>query len=177
MSGDEHKKNNFVIFDILMLRVFILISLLFNVSIAWSFQCSRDQSLSSLYEDSERIFLIYITETKLEESLVKRINESLPKDNIETEDIKLLSSGYRVIENFKGDIEYIPRLIDLLGIGTGYVGLVPGSYYLVMLPEREEDLFDGMRMVNICTVPFSHYRLEVKEFQDSLNIMRNLMKK
>ena len=95
-----------------------------------------------------------------------------PEVGVESEDVKLVSAGYRIIEEFKGPEKYQPRLIDLLGIGTGYVGLTPGQYYMVLLPKQDSDDFEGMRRVDLCSVILSHYRLKVEQFQSELNAVR-----
>ena len=118
------------------------------------------------------MFLVYVTETRLEESLQQELLAAHGHED--SESIKLISAGYRVVENFKGPIDYQPRLLDMLGIGTGYVGLTPGAYYLVFLIENETGEDPQMRAVNACSVPTSHYRLQTEGFTKSLEEVRAL---
>jgi len=156
------------------MRQFIFTLLLFVTSSAWSFQCPQDYSVEKAFNDAERGFLIYVTETKLEEVLLSEMIKKYEHMDASSEDIKLVSAGYRIVEEFKGTKSYQPRLIDMLGIGTGYVGLAPGQYYLILLPKRSTDDFKGMRRVDSCTAPLGHYRLDVQQFQDELNKIRTL---
>jgi len=117
--------------------------------------------------------LIYVVETRLEEALQRQIIEKQISDK---ESVKLVSAGYRVVEDFKGDKNYTPRLLDLLGIGTGYVGLTPGVYYLVFLAGVAPEEIKGFRSVDMCAIPISHYILNVPEFQGRLDEVRALSK-
>ena len=138
-----------------------------------AFQCPQDHSLETAFHEAERAFLIYVLEARLEEELTQELLEQHPEDEGE-EFIKLVSAGYRVVESYKGPEDYQPRLLELLGIGTGYVGLTPGIYYLVLLPTPEESEDPQLRRVDMCTVPISHYRLQVDELQDELDRVRSL---
>ena len=142
---------------------------------AWAFQCPPEYSIDKAFVEADRAFLAYVTDTKLEEELKKDLSKNYPEMDKDSEAVKLVSAGYRIVEEFKGAADYQPRLIDLLGIGTGYVGLTPGVYYLVLLPKGENNNeYKGMRVVNICSVPISHYRLKVPQFQEKLDEVRKL---
>ena len=138
----------------------------------YAFKCPANQTIEDLYDDAERVFLIYVTETKLEESLNDKYGGLDLRESIEQEAVKFISVSYKVIEDFKGDQDFQPTLLDMLGIGTGYVGLTPGVYYLVMLPVQEKSEVGDYRYVSLCDVPYSHYRLNVERFQDELEILR-----
>lgn len=144
---------------------------------AWAHQCPPGMTIASQYGKAERAFLAYVVETRLEEDVLKQLEAKSPGVGMGEEHVKLMSAGYRVIEEFKGDRTYQPRLVDLLGIGTGYVGLTPGVYYLVLLPPKSSDdaqLASTLRRVDACDVPLSHHRLAEKGFQDKLNELRSL---
>jgi hypothetical protein len=138
--------------------------------------CPPDLSLSKQFEGSKRAMLVYVLETRLEEELLRRMAAKHAEKDPDNEAVKLVSAGYRVVEDFKGERTYTPRLLDLLGIGTGYVGLTPGVYYLVFLGDVEENETTGMRTVDTCRVPLQHYRLNIPEFQKKLDEVRVLSK-
>ncbi len=110
-----------------LLRVFLLAVM--SASPSWSFSCEPEQTTEAAFAEAERVFLVYVTETRLEEDLLERMAAESDEFDFSEEHWKFVSAGYRVVEEFKGDAEYQPRLVDWLGIGTGYVGLVPGGYY------------------------------------------------
>jgi len=155
------------------LRLLLALMLSLVSSLCSAHSCPRDMALSKQFSESKRVLLIYVVETRLEEALQRQLVEKHVSDN---ESVKLVSAGYRVVEDFKGDKNYTPRLLDLLGIGTGYVGLTPGAYYLVFLADVAPGEIEGFRSVDMCAVPISHYRLNVPEFQGRLNEVRALSK-
>lgn len=117
--------------------------------------------------------MVYVTETKLDEGLLNEgANGSLVADDT-SESVKAIVAEYRIVEEFKGEPNYKPQLVDLLGIGTGFVGLFPGKYYFVMLSPKDESKFSDFALVNICNTPINHYRLNVAAFQKQLDVMRN----
>jgi hypothetical protein len=140
--------------------------------------CPRDLTLDKQFRDAKRVFLAYVIETRLEEKLLTDMVASKEghamKDN---EDVKLVSAGYRVVENYKGDAAYTPRLMDVLGIGTGYVGLTPGLYFLVFLGDAQPHESAEMRFVDTCSVPLRHHRFAVPQFQLQLDQIRAWSKK
>lgn len=157
-----------------LLLVFFL-SLTSTVCAAHS--CPPDFTLSKQFKESKRVMLVYVLETRLEEKLLKKMAEKHSGMSSDDEAVKFVSAGYRVIEDFKGERTYTPRLLDLLGIGTGYVGLTPGVYYLVFLGDVEANDSTDMRFVDTCQVPLQHYRLNVSDFQKLLDEVRELSKK
>lgn len=139
--------------------------------------CLPGLTLSKQIRDSKRVFLVYVVETRLEEKLLSDMAEKDgDKGSADKESVKLVSAGYRVVENFKGETTYRPRLLDLLGIGTGYVGLTPGMYYLVFLGDVQPYETNDMRSVDRCSVPLQHYRFNVPEFQKRLDEIRAISK-
>ncbi|GAA5213491.1 hypothetical protein ACFSJ3_03480 [Corallincola platygyrae] len=146
---------------------------------AVAFQCPVDVTPEEQFKATDRSFLIYVTDTQIEEKLTEKLAQTYPAMEVEKEHMKFISAGYKVIEEFKGDENYTPRLIDILGIGTGYVGLVPGSYYLVMLPQQatNSNETEGMRHVDICSVPLGHYQLRNEKLQSELDKFRTIRDK
>jgi hypothetical protein len=149
-----------------------MLSLLSNACLAHS--CLPDMTLDKQFNGSKRVFLVYVLETRLEEELQRKMSER--DGSVASESVKLVSAGYRIVEDYKGEKSYKPRLLDFLGIGTGYVGLTPGVYYLVFLGDVQDYETSDMRAVDICTVPVAHDRLDVPRFQKSLDEVRALVK-
>ncbi|KQZ45035.1 hypothetical protein [Duganella sp. Root1480D1] len=157
-----------------MRRLLLTLILSLVSSLCSAHSCPRDLTLGKQFSESKRVFLAYVVETRLEEALQRTLIAKHTGDRSGEEAMKLVSAGYRVVEDFKGDKSYTPRLLDLLGIGTGYVGLTPGVYYLVFLANVSSDEVKGFRSVDACAVPVSHYRLDVPEFQSRLDEVRAL---
>ncbi|MTW09377.1 hypothetical protein GM658_02085 [Pseudoduganella eburnea] len=132
--------------------------------------------MSKQFKDARRVMLVYVLETRLEEKLLKEMTGKRSDVGSDDEAVKLVSAGYQVIEDYKGERTYTPRLLDLLGIGTGYVGLTPGVYYLVILGDVEPNETKEMRIVDSCQVPLQHYRFKVPDFQKRLDEVRELSK-
>ena len=145
-------------------------------SICCAHTCLPDQTAEKQFNEAKRVFLIYVLETRLEEELQKKLIEQEHGKHADDESVKLVSVGYRIVEDFKGDKNYKPRLLDMLGIGTGYVGLTPGVYYLVFLGDVQPYEKPDLRAVDTCVVPLSHYRFNVPQFQKSLDEIRELSK-
>lgn len=157
-----------------MLRSLLTVLLLLASSICTAHTCLPGLTLDKQFNESTRVFLAYVVETKLEEELQRKMIE---KDRgADPELVKLVSAGYRIIEDYKGEKSYKPRLLDLLGIGTGYVGLTPGVYYLVFLGNIQDYETPDIRSIDTCSVTWSHYRLDVPQFQQRLDEVRALAK-
>lgn len=159
-----------------------LVFFLFFTGSALAFECS-DDPLENLYKDAERAFLIYVTGTRLDETLFKELKEAYaaekgePVEDDDEEHVKAIFADYEVLEDYKGDPSFKPKLVDFLGIGMGYVGLSPGKYYVVILPPVKDAAMTNIRAVNICDVPYEHYRLKVDGFQKQLDSIRALRDK
>jgi hypothetical protein len=155
---------------------FLLTALLLLISSVCSgHQCQPGLTLYKQFSEAKRVFLAYVLETKLEEALQKKIMDK--EGSADPESAKLVSAGYRIIEDYKDESGYKPRLLDVLGIGTGYVGLTPGVNYLVFLGDIQGNETSDMRFIDLCATPFSHYRLNDTKFQNSLDEVRTLAKK
>ena len=140
----------------------VLVLLLLLSVKAVAFQCSSDNSFSVNFAQSERVFLIYVTEVSLDKKTTKRNDKEYPES---AGYVKILKVDYDVVENFKGDIEFIPKFMDLLGIGTGYVGFTPGNYYMVTLSAQGGWDKRNYRHVSMCDVHFQHYRNDIDEYK------------
>jgi hypothetical protein len=130
-------------------------------------------ALDEQFNGSKRVFLVYVLETRLEEELQRKM--SARGGSADSESVKLVSAGYRIVEDYKGEKSYKPRLLDILGIGTGYVGLTPGIYYLVFLGDVQDYETSDMRRIDMCAVPVSHHRWDVPQFQKRLDEVRALI--
>jgi hypothetical protein len=156
-----------------MFRFLLPIMSLLLSSVCFAHTCQPLMTLDKQLNDSKRAFLVYVLETRLEEELQGKMIE---KDGgADPESVKLVSAGYRIVEDYKGEKSYRPRLLDILGIGTGYVGLTPGVYYLVFLGDLQTYETPDMRVVDICTVPVAHHRWDVPQFQKKLDEVRALV--
>lgn len=153
--------------------LYTLVFLLAFTNSAWAFSCPA-KTLEQKYQEAERVFLIYVTETKLDETLFREMVKGYPAENDKSESVKAIFADYEVVEDFKGDKNYKPILVDLLGIGTGYVGLTPGKYYAILLPPPSKDQPNNLASVNICNTAFEHYRLKVDRFQKELDQIRTI---
>ncbi len=155
------------------MRVIIasMIFMFLSVDSACAFKCWQMPGVQG-YEKAERVFLAYVTQTRLDEKLWADLNKGYPAEDDDTESVKAIFADYKIIEEFKGDAEYKPFLIDLLGIGTGYLGVTPGKYYFIMLGPLREGKPSDIRAVNICNTPLQHYRLNAEPFQKELNVYR-----
>jgi len=142
---------------------FFLLSLAVAVNV-YGFQCNDNDTDENLYKNSYSVFLAEIVKTELE--IISKGNESA----------KFVKAHYRTIETFKGKENKEGELLDYpLGYGTGFVGLMPGIYYVFFL-EKEATL-NGLPMVNICTTKLATLNLEGKEPKKYLEKLRQLKRK
>ena len=132
----------------------------------FGFQCGKDNSLENNFRVSERVFMIYVTQVILDKKETQKIELDYPDS---AGSVKVLKVDYDVIENFKGNKKYNPKFKELIGIGTGYVGFSPGSYYFVTLPDQQEDEQKNYRYVSFCDVHFQNYRNDVEEYKEILD--------
>ena len=143
-----------------------LLALLLLAGNAAAFQC-EDMTLQQQYERADHVFVILVTDTRLEDGDLLGIPEE------DAEAVRLVSAGFEVIERFKGSVEPTTRLLDLLGIGTGYVGLTPGLRFLV-LAEDDEEVPQGYLYVNLCTALLGYMREEEQGVRETLSEVRSL---
>ncbi|MGB0632255.1 MAG: hypothetical protein ACPGRZ_16310 [Alphaproteobacteria bacterium] len=154
---------------------------IFSGQASFAFQCHPGETGEGAHDDAERIFLILVLETRLDEEFQKLIESERPQSK---DAMKPITVRYRVIEDFKGDTNFKPEFLDLLGIGTGYVGFSPGVYYLVSVPkldpskeqDKRTDILKGRRIINFCNVIAKNYRLNVAKFRKEINFIRRRYK-
>lgn len=148
----------------------ILLSMIFifcMMNSAWAMKCWQRRGIEG-YEDAERVFLIYVTQTRIDEKLAVQLSKiySSFKDEIQ----KAIYVDYFILEEFKGNSAYKPVLVDLLYSG-GHLGVVSGHYYLVKLDTPRKETRD-VRVINTCNVPLQSYRLIESSFQNELDAYR-----
>lgn len=156
-----------------MFRFLLPIMSLLLSSACFAHTCLPGMTLEKQFNESKRAFLVYVLETRLEEELQRKMIET--DGGADHDAVKLVSAGYRIVEDYKGEKSYKPRLLDILGIGTGYVGLTPGLYYLVFLGDVKDYETPDLRVVDICSVPVAHHRWDVPQFQEKLDEVRALV--
>lgn len=137
----------------------------------FAFQCEKDNSLENSFRESRRTLMIYVTEVALDKKETQKMEREHPES---AGYVKILKVKYDTIENFKGNEEYNPDLKDLLGIGTGYVGFTPGTYYFITLPEGEDNEPKSYRYVSFCDVHFHHYRNDIEEYKQIIDKAKKL---
>lgn len=147
------------------MRSSYLFSALLLFGNALAFQC-EDLTLEQQYTSADQVFLVLVTDTRLEDGALVGIDPDVD------ENVGLISAGFEVIERFKGSVESEGRLLDILGIGTGHVGLTPGLHYLIF-SEDQEEVPQGYRYVNICTALFGYLRDEEQGVSETLSEIRN----
>ncbi len=153
----------------------VCIIFLFSITPAWAFKCV-ETSNEQLYAKAERVFLIYVTQTELNEALYQELTKGTPREDGKSESIKVISVQYQIIEEFKGNTAHKPKLFTFLAIGMGYINFTPGVYYLIMIPTNEDVVTDA-RKVSICDVPFTHNHLQSEPFQEQIDTIRALKEK
>jgi len=148
----------------------ILLSAIFIFSMmnsAWAMKCWQRPGIEG-YKDAERVFLIYVTQTRIDEKLGAQLSEIY--SSLKDENQKAIYVDYHIVEEFKGNSAYKPVLADLLYAG-GHLGVVSGHYYLVKLGSPRKEMKD-VRVINTCNVPLQSYRLNENSFQNELEAYR-----
>jgi len=149
-----------------------LVSCVFNTSIALAFSCVEDNSLEARFGRAERVMLLQITDTRREDKLARELQPNTAPDDF----LNLQSSGYKVLENFKGNPAEEPRLLDIMGIGTGFVNFTPGYYNLVFMGPKPATLNVDYRSVSLCDV-VHHRHLDDPHLQKAISTVRKLRDK
>lgn len=149
-----------------------LVSGVFNTSIALAFSCLEENSIEARFGRAKRVMLLQITDTRREDELARQLQPNASLDEF----LNLKSSGYRVLENFKGNPAEQPRLLDVLGIGTGFVNFTPGYYNLVFMGPKPETLSVDYRLVSLCDV-VHHRHLDDSHLQKAISTVRKLRDK
>ena len=145
-------------------RIITLYSLILSLTVAlnvYGFQCSENDTDENLFQNSYSVFLAEVIKTELE--IISKGNESA----------KFIKAYYRTIETFKGKKTKDGELLDHpLGYGSGFVGLMPGIYYVFFL--EKETTLNGLPMVNICTTKLATLNLDGTEPRKYLEKLRQL---
>jgi len=163
------------------MKLFLILAFFLSfINVAYAYDCG-DDTVESLFDEAERSFLMHVTGTKLDEELAKKLTEGDSDELLDNEAIKPIFIDYEIVEEYKGDPDFKPKLFDVVGIGIGFVGMIPGSYYAVLLPGMNEEddrpLMKNIRRVDICNTPYQHYRFKVDPFQEKLDTLRALRDK
>jgi len=146
------------------MRVFTASTIALLSASAFGFQCPSANEPGDIYDRSTVVALIEVTSVSLNRDWTAELDAENPDS---AGSVRALEVEFDVTETLKGTATSAPA-IELLGIGTGYVGFTPGVYYLVALdgPSR------GRYYISFCDVIASHYRLDVAEFQRVLGDLR-----
>ncbi len=126
--------------------VLFAVSLL-NSGALWAFQCPPDETEEVLVARATQVLLVRITATELVEVTEGGERFELPR------------SEYRLLEALKGTASDTGYVYDMpVGYGTGFVGLLPGVFYLLVLDQ--ENSHDGVPFVDPCALPIATANLE-----------------
>lgn len=139
----------------IMNKLLLITSLVFS-SQAYSFQCPRDHSPESAYQKSN---VAYVAKINAVEFF---------KDIKDRKHAKYLLVKFDVVEVLKGKKEKSGEVLDVAGIGTGFVNFIPGGYYIIT--HEEENLVEGKQYVNMCDVLGAAFYLEDEMFSKTLEI-------
>lgn len=146
------------------------------VSSASAFQCPPDWSERQAFEEAENAYLIYVSKVEYAEDLTRAF---LPYDDVEKGYVKLLEVTFAVKEVFKGSETAVTRIFDLAGIGTGFVGFIPGYYYIVSLKENgfgdeaPKGWPEHATVANLCDIAYVGGSLSDEHFSEDLKRVRS----
>lgn len=122
--------------------------------------CAPDEGLKQRFKEAESVLLIEITSTKL-----KRIE-------YDGEEAKYSLATYELVESFKGSTKKKGKVVEILGYGTGMIGLIPGIYYFVFL-DSDTGMFD-YPPVHMCNTLSSTLNLKGSEPVQQIDQLRKL---
>ena len=143
-----------------MNKQLISILIFFLPRISWAMTCAPDIGLENRFKEADSVLLIEVTSTKL-----KRME-------YDGEEIKYSLATYQLVESFKGSTKQKGKVIEILGYGTGMIGLIPGIYYFVFL-DNETGMFDHPP-VHMCNTLGSTLNLEGSEPVQKIEQLRKL---
>ncbi|GAB2524101.1 hypothetical protein [Microbulbifer agarilyticus] len=129
-------------------------------SFSFGFQCGPEKSEEEKFRDAESVLLFQVTATELKTT------------QFDGQELKYSQATYRVIESFKGSQEKEGKVVEVLGYGTGLVGLIPGIYYLAYVGENNE--YARYPWLTICDVEMSTFNIEGEEFDKKFKKLRSL---
>ena len=136
----------------------LLITLLAFSSQVYSFQCPRDHSPESAYQKANVAYVAKINSVEFFKNV---------KDG---KHAKYLLVKFDVVEKLKGKIQKSGEVLDVAGIGTGFVNFIPGGYYIIS--HEEEKLIEGKQYVNMCDVLGVAFYLEDEMFVKTLEKLK-----
>ena len=144
------------------LVVALIASLLLAGELA-AFQCSPEETEENLVANAKQILLVKITKVEL----VEVAEEG-------SEAVEVPRAEYQLVEALKGTANETGYVYDMpAGYGTGFVGLYPGIYYLLLLDE--ERFYQGTPFVDICVVPIATPNIDGTEPQATLARIRTYL--
>lgn len=124
-----------------------------------AYSCPPDETEDVLVARATHILLVKVTRTELVEIVE------------EGEAVELPRSEYRLVEAVKGTASETGHVFDMpVGYGTGFVGLLPGAYYLLVLDQGHS--YEGVPFVDPCVLPIATFNLEGTEPQEALRRIR-----
>ena len=140
-------------------KVLLTLMLIFPC-FAQAMQCDPDEGLEMRFKEADSVLLIYIVSTRLKTT------------SLYGDEIKYSEAIYELVESFKGLTAKNGKVIELLGYGTGMVGLIPGIYYVVFIQNDSSELEHPW--VNVCNTLYSSLNLKGLEFIKQLGEIRSL---
>lgn len=135
----------------------LFITLLVFSSQAYSFQCPRDHSPESAYKKASVAYVAKIRSVEYFRNV---------KDG---KHAKYLLVKFDVVETLKGK-QGSGEVLDVAGIGTGFVNFVPGGYYIIT--NEEEKLVEGKQYVNMCNILGAAFYPEDEVFTKTLEKLK-----
>ena len=132
--------------------------------------------LAEQFEKADRVFLIKVLDTRLEEFPPMEVEEG------ELDDVRPLSVGYEVLEELKGDPTYRPRILQLLNFTGIYANLLPGINYVIAVEfpsseqraEFETEWNKEFMFVSSCEVMLGYFAENEEDVAEELHEIREL---
>ena len=144
-------------------------------SSAFAFQCPPAWSERQAFDQAENAYLIYVSKVEYAEDLTRA---HMPREDVEKGYVKLLEVTFAVKEVFKGSETAIARILDPAGIGTGFVGFIPGYYYVVAFDgdvfggEAPEGWPENTTVANLCDIAYVGSSLSDEHLAEGLKQVR-----
>ncbi|WP_154223411.1 hypothetical protein [Marinicella rhabdoformis] len=129
-------------------------------SLSFGFQCGPEKSEKEKFKEAKSVLLFQVVATELKTT------------EFDGQEVGYSQATYRLIESFKGSEEKEGKVVEVLGYGTGLVGLIPGIYYLAFLGESNE--YAKYPWLTICDVELSTFNIEGTEVEKKLEKIRAL---
>ena len=140
------------------MKALVIGLLLFISPYSQAFQCEEDYSPKKAFKKAETVFVARIKSLEFY------------KDVKDGKHAKLLLVKYDVVETLKGNKHRAGEALDLAGIGTGFVGFIPGGYYIIAYEKQKQ--IEGKQYVDMCDVLARAFYLEEERFSKALKYMR-----